>query len=30
VTKVDQPALVAVYNAKNRTQLPANLLSQSR
>jgi UrcA family protein len=30
VTKVDQPALLAVYNAKNRTQLPANLLSQSR
>jgi len=30
VTNVDQPALVAVYNAKNRTRLPANLLSQSR
>jgi UrcA family protein len=30
VTKVDQPELFDVYNAKNTTRMPANLLSQSR
>lgn len=30
VTKVNQPALFAVYNAKNKTPLPTPLVSQSR
>ncbi len=30
VTKVNRPALFAVYNAKNKTPLPTALLSQSR
>jgi len=30
VTKVDQPALTAVYNAKFKTSAPTPLLSQSR
>ena len=30
VTKVDRPALLAVYNAKNKRLLPTALLSQSR
>jgi UrcA family protein len=30
VTKVNQPALFAVYNAKNKTPLPTALVSQSR
>jgi hypothetical protein len=30
VMKVNQPALFAVYNAKNKTSLPTTLLSQGR
>jgi UrcA family protein len=30
VTKVNQPALSAVYNAKNKTPLPTALVSQNR
>ena len=30
VTKINQPALSAVYNANNRTSLPSGLVSQSR
>jgi UrcA family protein len=30
VTKVNRPALSAVYNAKNKTPLPTTLVSQSR
>jgi hypothetical protein len=30
VSKVNQPALFAVYNAKNKTPLPTALVSQSR
>ncbi len=30
VMKVNQPALFVVYNAKNKTQLPTTLVSQSR
>jgi UrcA family protein len=30
VTKVNRPALFAVYNAKNKTPLPTALVSQSR
>ena len=30
VTKVNEPALFAVYNAKNKTPLPTALVSQSR
>jgi len=30
VTKVNQPALSAVYNAKNKTSAPSPLVSQSR
>jgi UrcA family protein len=30
VTKINQPALSAVYNAKNKTPLPSSLVSQSR
>ena len=30
VTKVNRPALFAVYNAKNKTPLPTAFLSQSR
>ena len=30
VTKVDQPALSAVYNAKNKTRVPSSLVSRSR
>jgi UrcA family protein len=30
VTKVDRPALFAVYNAKNKTPLPTALVSQTR
>ena len=30
VTKVNRPALFAVYNAKNKTPLPAALVSQRR
>lgn len=30
VTKVNQPALFTVYNAKNKTPLPTALVSQSR
>jgi UrcA family protein len=30
VTKVDSLALFAVYNARNKTPLPATLMSQSR
>ena len=30
VTKINQPALFAVYNAKNKTPLPTALVSQSR
>lgn len=30
VTKVNEPALFAVYNAKNKTPLPAALVSQRR
>jgi UrcA family protein len=30
VTKINQPAMSAVYNAKNRTPVPTSLVSQSR
>jgi hypothetical protein len=30
VSKVDEPALFTVYNAKHSTPLPAHLLSQRR
>jgi UrcA family protein len=30
VTKINQPALSAVFNAKNRTPAPSSLVSQSR
>ena len=30
VTKTNQPALSAVYNAKNKTSVPSSLVSQSR
>ena len=30
VTKIDQPALSAVYSAKNKTPAPSSLVSQSR
>ena len=30
VTKINQPALSAVYNAKNKTSGPTNLVSQTR
>jgi len=30
VTKINQPALSAVYNANNRTSLPSGLVSQTR
>ena len=30
VTKINQPALSAVYNANNKTSLPSGLVSQSR
>jgi UrcA family protein len=30
VTRIDQPALSAVYNAKNKTPMPSSLVSQSR
>jgi UrcA family protein len=30
VNKINQPALFAVYNGKNKTSLPTNLLSKSR
>ena len=30
VTKIDQPALSAVYNAKNKPPVPSRLVSQSR
>ena len=30
VTKINQPALSAVYNAKNKTSVPSNLVSQTR
>jgi len=30
VTKVNQPALSAVYNAKYKTSVPSTLVSQSR
>ena len=30
VAKIDQPALSAVYNAKNKTPAPSRLVSQSR
>ena len=30
VTKINQPALSAVYHAKNKTSVPSNLVSQSR
>ena len=30
VTKINQPALSAVYDAKNKTSVPSNLVSQSR
>lgn len=30
VTKINQPALIVVYNAKNKTPLPTALVSQSR
>jgi UrcA family protein len=30
VTRINQPALTAVYNANNRTSLPGSLVSQTR
>jgi UrcA family protein len=30
VTKINQPALSAVYNANNKTSMPSGLVSQSR
>jgi UrcA family protein len=30
VTKINQPALSAVYNANNKTSVPSGLVSQSR
>ena len=30
VTRIDQPALSAVYNAKNKIPVPSGLVSQSR